>query len=92
MQDLRRAGRVRLVNTDILSEALERARRRRELPDARTRRLTRARAGITQIDLARALGVDRATVSRWESGDRNPDGELLVAYLDALAQMERAAS
>lgn len=32
---------------------------------------------MTQQDLATALGVDRATVCRWESGERKPDHALV---------------
>lgn len=32
----------------------------------------RARAGLSQADLARRIGVDCSTVSRWEYGDRSP--------------------
>jgi transcriptional regulator with XRE-family HTH domain len=49
----------------------------------------RERAGITQTDLARVLGVDRATVSRWESGDRQPEAAFLPAYLAALDRLAK---
>lgn len=32
---------------------------------------------MTQQDLARLLDVDRATVCRWESGERKPDHALV---------------
>ncbi len=74
---------------DSLAEVLERARTRRRLPTPATRRLMRERAGITQTDLARVLGVDRATVSRWESGDRQPEAAFLPAYLAALDRLAK---
>ena len=34
---------------------------------------SRKRAGMSQIDLADALGVSRQSVSKWETGEANPD-------------------
>jgi transcriptional regulator with XRE-family HTH domain len=48
------------------------------------RRQLRLRAGITQNAIAKAVDVDRATVSRWEAGSRTPAGENLVRYLEVL--------
>lgn len=47
-------------------------------------RAWRKRVGMSQLDLARRLGVDKSTVNRWEQGTRAyPD------YLwDALAAIE----
>lgn len=40
--------------------------------------------GITQKDFAEKLGVDRSTVSYWESGAVMPRAELLPRIADAL--------
>ena len=32
----------------------------------------REKAGMTQIELADKLGVDRSSVAKWECGDTNP--------------------
>ena len=37
-------------------------------------RLFRKRAGLTQIDLARDVGVSIATLRRWEAGETAPTG------------------
>jgi len=51
--------------------------------DLRTRR---AALGLTQAQLARALGVNRETVAHWEQGVNRPaNTALIVRALDALA-------
>jgi DNA-binding transcriptional regulator YiaG len=67
-----------------IETALERARLRRRLPDYRDRRIIRERARVTQVALARAVGVARPTVSRWETGSREPADEHLGAYIRML--------
>ena len=48
------------------------------IKDARTRR------GLSQSDVARAVGVSRVSVSFWESGRRAPGSDKLHALFDAL--------
>lgn len=73
------------METDTL---LKVAQRRRTLsPDLR--RLLRERADLHQADIARALGVSPAAVSRWESGDRRPCGKAGEAYLEILDRLAR---
>jgi DNA-binding transcriptional regulator YiaG len=76
-----------LTLDNALERALEHARLRRRLPDPASRRSLRGRAGLTQGDLARALSVDRATISRWESGQRDPDRDHLASYVDLLDRL-----
>ena len=45
---------------------------------------TRIAAGMTQEQLAEAVGVSRQTVAKWESGDTSPDLEHAAALADAL--------
>jgi DNA-binding transcriptional regulator YiaG len=80
------------MKNDALSAILEKRRARKRLPDPRMRRLVRERAGLTQNDLARVLGVATATVCRWESGEREPRPAQLEAYLGALDQLAREAT
>lgn len=42
----------------------------------------RARRGLTQDQVARALNVHESAVSRWEGGSRFPTGEDLIALSD----------
>lgn len=37
----------------------------------------REKAGMTQIELADKLGVDRSSVAKWECGDANPRSTML---------------
>jgi DNA-binding transcriptional regulator YiaG len=81
-----------MEDQDALSVILDKRRLRRRLPDPPMRRLVRERAGITQEDLAQVLGVDRATVSRWETGEREPRPSQLEGYLQALDRLTREAT
>lgn len=52
-------------------------------------RSIREGAHLRRADIARAVGVDASTVSRWESGNRLPTGKPALAYgalLDRLAR------
>jgi DNA-binding transcriptional regulator YiaG len=81
-----------MVNLDdIVEQAREQARLRRELPTRRRRKAIREAVGLSQAAFARALGVDPATVCRWESGVREPRGSQLARYLEALDQLARKA-
>jgi DNA-binding XRE family transcriptional regulator len=75
------------IMKNALEAALARSRKRRELPDPQTRRLIRVRAGVTQADLAGAVGVDPASISRWESGGREPADLYVAGYADALGRL-----
>lgn len=65
----------------------EKSRIHRRLPPPPMRRAIRKNAGITQSDVAAALGVDRVTVARWERGERTPRGALLRAYVKLLESL-----
>lgn len=44
----------------------------------------RQRHGLSQEQLATALGVDRVTLARWETGARQVPGRMLALALRAL--------
>ncbi len=44
-------------------------------------RIRALRGGETQNEFATRLGVNRKTVERWESGERLPDGQSLLALM-----------
>jgi DNA-binding transcriptional regulator YiaG len=80
-----------VTETDRLAEVLELARNRRRLPAPKIRRTLRERAGIPQTSMAYALNVEASTISRWESGAREPRGQYLARYLDALERLAHEA-
>ena len=72
---------------DVLEQFLEQARTRRTLPDPRIRRLLRINAGLSQAQVAQALGCNRVAVTRWESGQRTPRGQLCADYVRLLRRL-----
>ena len=77
------------MNIEILERAIERGRLQRRLPDPRARRALREGADVTQDAIAKAVGVTRAEVSKWESGSRTPRGEALRRYLKVLDRLRQ---
>lgn len=69
---------------------VERVRSRRRLPEPALRRALRESAGLSQGDLATALGVTRSAVSRWEAGQREPRGVMVADYLKLLDRVASA--
>ena len=74
---------------DTLTDAIARARTRRSLPAPSARRLLREQAGLSQKDVANAIGVTSAAVSYWETGAREPRAEHLPLYLEVLQRCAR---
>ena len=72
-----------------IAQELDRVRMRERLPAPKYRQRVRERSGLSQSALARAIHVDPATISRWESGEREPDDAHLAPYLDALERLAR---
>ena len=62
--------------------------RRTQLPPPPVRRALRIAAGLTQDEIAALLEdedpVNRATVSRWERGTREPRGRRRLKYAELL--------
>ena len=44
----------------------------------------RKEVGMSQSDLANALGIERSTIAKYETGDRYPDIEMLCKIADVL--------
>ncbi|MDQ0576467.1 helix-turn-helix transcriptional regulator [Agromyces albus] len=70
---------------------IEEVRIARDLPKPEVARLIRESAGVSQIRLANELGVARNTISRWETGDRRPRGELRLRYAQLLSELRAVA-
>jgi transcriptional regulator with XRE-family HTH domain len=79
------------MKLDILNGALAKAKQRRSLPPPTRRQLLRENAGLPQEALAQTIGVDRATISRWETGEREPGPAHLEAYLKVLERLAQEA-
>src|SRR5215210_2934734 len=74
-----------------LLAALVHAQADKALPEPALRRRLREEAGITQTDLATAIGVSRVTISRYESGRRRPRGKALLDYISLLSSLNPSA-
>jgi DNA-binding transcriptional regulator YiaG len=69
-------------------DIVELARLKRQLPDPPVRRGIREAANLSQIDMARGLGVTATSVSRYEGGQREPrDPAVLRRYVAMLQQL-----
>ena len=69
----------------------------RRLPVPAMRKAIRIANGLSQGDIAQQLEemgykVDRVTVTRWEKGVRTPRGELLIAYVALLDELQAEQS
>jgi DNA-binding XRE family transcriptional regulator len=45
-----------------------------------TGRMVRETIGASQAEIGRAVGVSKATISKWERGQREPTGEHAIRY------------
>ncbi|MEU0253274.1 helix-turn-helix transcriptional regulator [Streptomyces sp. NPDC006184] len=64
---------------------------RQDLPAPEERRAIRQAAGLSQGELAEAIGVTRQAISNWESGARTPKGSHLERYVTAIRTLRSAA-
>ncbi|MDP9321374.1 MAG: helix-turn-helix domain-containing protein [Chloroflexota bacterium] len=71
-----------------IASLVARSRTRRRLPEPRFRALIRENAKLSQREVAAGLNVNVSTISRWESGQREPrDGKVLTAYVELLDRL-----
>jgi DNA-binding XRE family transcriptional regulator len=76
--------RVREPSQNGVDALLADTRSRRRLPRADERRRVREAAGVSQRQLARALGVSWTAIQRWETGSRPRRPEHVIEYRRAL--------
>ncbi len=74
-------------DSKVLERSLRGARARRELPPPAERRQIREGAGLSQIDVARVLGVTREAVALWELGRRTPRPDKALGYIALLDRL-----
>jgi DNA-binding transcriptional regulator YiaG len=72
-----------------VDELVERVRSRRELPAVAERRRIREAAGVSQRELAKALGVSWTAIQRWEAGARPRTH--VAEYAEALEKLASLA-
>ncbi|MGW4822505.1 helix-turn-helix transcriptional regulator [Streptomyces sp. NPDC004227] len=70
----------------------ERIRIRASLPAPAERRALRVAAGLSQVEMADAVGVTKQAVANWEAGIRTPRGVSLERYVDALEALREVAA
>lgn len=75
---------------DAAEEALTVARVRAWLRSGRAREI-RERAGLSQADVARAVGTDNAQMSRWETGKAVPYRKSVLKLAELYDRLERQA-
>lgn len=56
----------------------------RRLPQPAIRRALRKAAGLSQSEVASVLAINRASISRYESGARTPRGNVATRYVELL--------
>jgi DNA-binding XRE family transcriptional regulator len=92
---LARTRDARGTTMDQLERALERRRIESRLPEPAVRKRLRLLVGLTQREVATAVGVSQQAINAYEGGTRRPSGtiaERYVAVLDRLRELDSPAS
>lgn len=76
-----------VANMSTIDQLVHRALLRASLPEPAHRRALREKAGLSQAEVAEALGVSRPAVVRWERGERMPRRQHLDAYVELLRRL-----
>lgn len=82
---------LHLRNVLHMSNLMSEVEARASLPTPAVARAIREHAGASQENLARAVGVTRMSVCRWEKGTHRPRGLHLLAYAAVLRDLQRVA-
>lgn len=70
-----------------IGELVDEVRHLRRMPTPALARAIRESAGLSQARVAEALGVDRVTVTRWETGRRRPRGQIAREYVALIEKL-----
>lgn len=73
-----------------MDQLVEEVRAARALPPHDLARAIRKAAGVSQVRMARELGVHRMTLGKWENGTRRPRGVLRSTYARLLEELREA--
>lgn len=76
---------------DPIAALVQRVQTRRRLPAPAARRALRESTGLSQRDIAQALGVSICAVSLWERGVRQPRPAMLQRYVELLDRLAGAS-
>jgi DNA-binding transcriptional regulator YiaG len=70
---------------------IDRLRAEQALPTPAERQSIREGAGVSKRAIALELDVSPMTIGRWESGERQPRGDMAVRYGELLAALSKLA-
>jgi DNA-binding transcriptional regulator YiaG len=73
------------------AQVSERLRVHADLPSPAQRRALREAAGLSQRELAKAIGVSQASIAHWEASRRVPRGKCLERYVAGLRALRQCA-
>jgi DNA-binding transcriptional regulator YiaG len=74
-----------------IDELVAEVRQRHAFPEPAVRKAIREAVGIPRTRIASALGVTPTTVWRWETGEREPRGDLRARYGELLMRLQEVA-
>jgi DNA-binding transcriptional regulator YiaG len=79
-----------MVAMTMKATQAERLQALRELTTSGKAREIREAARLTESEIARSVGAHYSSVSRWESGERMPRGQVAFRYAALLERLAKA--
>lgn len=80
------------MTATVAEKIRSRLRVRHDLLTPDQRRVLREAAGLTQQELADAIGVTRTAIGNYEAGIRTPQGRVRDRYAEALRTLSEATT